>query len=482
MICTRKHLLIGTILGFVLSVAMMGCGNSTNFEKISVNGINAEDNALDHNDYAWAMEYFVPDGKQEGALYAATGNGILETITFQYRMMAGLVTLDQMPAYPPKIYRYAPDISSTTWDKVFDFRTYETTTSPTSTGFRYMKTYRAQSDGRNYLYAATVGLTSRLFRSSTGEAGSWEEVWQTPSSLPDSIRCMEVHNGILYLALASDAIRQTRIARIWATDGATFWPVVEDGFGDTNNLGTMALKSFNGWLYAGTNNWATGYQVWKLEGSDGKTDPVKVIENGGPSPKNEIAGTFCEYKGQLYIGSLLFVGGFNIQSRNFLKPADLIRLNPDDTWETVVGDNSIGNVPSGFGQKSNSYIWWMEEHDGWLYASTYDAATMTQYSLDHLESIVAMIPGFLEAVQTNLMSKNDKRDATLIDLMMKAGGDLYRSQDGVSWTPVTINGFGNVGNYGFRTMKSVGANLYIGTANPFDGAEVWRATDPIEVK
>ena len=31
-----------------------------------------------------------------------------------------------------------------------------------------------------------------------------------------------------------------------------------------------------------------------------------------------------------------------------------------------------------------------------------------------------------------------------------------------------------LGNYGIRTMESVGEFLYIGTANPFDGLEIWR--------
>ena len=35
-------------------------------------------------------------------------------------------------------------------------------------------------------------------------------------------------------------------------------------------------------------------------------------------------------------------------------------------------------------------------------------------------------------------------------------------------------GFGDVGNYGFRTMESVGDYLYVGTTNPFDGLEIWR--------
>ena len=41
-----------------------------------------------------------------------------------------------------------------------------------------------------------------------------------------------------------------------------------------------------------------------------------------------------------------------------------------------------------------------------------------------------------------------------------------------------LDGLGDVGNYGFRTMESVGNDLYVGTTNPFDGLEIWRGSRP----
>lgn len=66
--------------------------------------------------------------------------------------------------------------------------------------------------------------------------------------------------------------------------------------------------------------------------------------------------------------------------------------------------------------------------------------------------------------------------ANPIEFITGAGADLYKTQDGVNWYTVTLDGFGDVGNYGFRVMVSVGHGLYIGTGNPFDGLEIWRAT------
>lgn len=54
------------------------------------------------------------------------------------------------------------------------------------------------------------------------------------------------------------------------------------------------------------------------------------------------------------------------------------------------------------------------------------------------------------------------------------GFDLWKSRDGIHWLPVTINGLCNPYNYGARTiMSSQNGNLYLGTANPFQGCEVW---------
>jgi nucleoside-diphosphate-sugar epimerase len=74
---------------------------------------------------------------------------------------------------------------------------------------------------------------------------------------------------------------------------------------------------------------------------------------------------------------------------------------------------------------------------------------------------------------------------------------MWRSRDGIEWSPVTTNGFGNPYNYGGRTLVSTSGGLLVGTANPFapetpaqlatgwgyapnprGGAEVWCGSAP----
>ena len=59
------------------------------------------------------------------------------------------------------------------------------------------------------------------------------------------------------------------------------------------------------------------------------------------------------------------------------------------------------------------------------------------------------------------------------------GFDLYVSDDGVNFEPITVDGLGDECNYGGRIMVSSEHGLHLGTANPYNGGQVWRI-DPIK--
>ena len=56
----------------------------------------------------------------------------------------------------------------------------------------------------------------------------------------------------------------------------------------------------------------------------------------------------------------------------------------------------------------------------------------------------------------------------------KKGFNFYVSDDGVNFTEITDDGFNDKFNYGIRTFVSSDDGLYIGTANPFYGAQLWK--------
>lgn len=57
------------------------------------------------------------------------------------------------------------------------------------------------------------------------------------------------------------------------------------------------------------------------------------------------------------------------------------------------------------------------------------------------------------------------------------GFDMIKTSDGVNFETVTDDGFGDRYNYGGRSLVSTPYGLYIGTANPFYGAQLFRLTN-----
>lgn len=55
-----------------------------------------------------------------------------------------------------------------------------------------------------------------------------------------------------------------------------------------------------------------------------------------------------------------------------------------------------------------------------------------------------------------------------------AGFDMYATSDMENFDCITLNGFDDEFNYGARTFAATDEGLYIGTANPFYGAQVWK--------
>ena len=89
----------------------------------------------------------------------------------------------------------------------------------------------------------------------------------------------------------------------------------------------------------------------------------------------------------------------------------------------------------------------------------------------------------IKRLKDSIDSGNTSVLSPLIEFMLKAfgGADLWKTRDGIVWVPVTINGFNNPNNMGFRRLVSVQEGkirgLVVGTANshtddPRGGCEI----------
>ena len=488
------------------------------------------------NNYAWSMAYC------EGDLYVGTGRNIPYMMGLALKM-AGIIPWEteiavlthpggappppfiqpgQPPPDPSEVSEWSEDMLGEIWryhygewEMVHRAATFENPingyTYPEGIGYRIMTTFN------DAIYAG-VGSgfgPTLLVMSEDGDPGNWYPV-NTYTNIPwgSDTRALAVHNGKLYLGLGT-------AGEIYASSDPSpttdTWEMVVD-FGDfaPDNTAVLSLKSFNGYLYATTQNINGGFEVWRsdVQAPGDPTDAwTQVVSGGAGDAWNVWGGTTEVFNDHLYVGSM----SLPIPPLG-LKGFDLIRIDAEDSWDLIVGDYEVpperqtvprgpplSGWPAGFANPLNFYCWSLEEHCGYLYLGTFDASVFLPYippeqlaslfDKDTLASIVEElremeIPEEYEPYVQELLTILQEEDMTvliekLVNCIVKyfGGADLWKSPDGIHWIPVSLNGFDNPHNYGFRTMVSVGdtISLFVGTANPFDGCEVWVATEHPEL-
>jgi hypothetical protein len=252
---------------------------------------------------------------------------------------------------------------------------------------------------------------------------------------------MAVHNGRLYVL--NGAIRgegSVLEAQNPAGGNDNFrWITPQDMY-------VFEIASFNGYLYLGVaNDFLTGYSVVKLDTSGAFPYTfLPVVTNGGyvkTLPSNAVASLHV-FQNRLYVGT-------NI-------PAELIRINPDDSWDLIVGRARqapdgwklpLSGFDSGFDWPFNVHMWRMQEHNGALYVGTLDQSTRLRD-----------IPGMQEQLGHGF------------------GFDLYSTIDGIHFEPITTTGFGDPLQIGLRTFASTPIGLFSGGVSYWQGLRLWRGT------
>jgi cyclopropane fatty-acyl-phospholipid synthase-like methyltransferase len=339
-------------------------------------------------------------------------------------------------------------------------------------GYRGMTVFQGKSDDRPVLYLSSWSATgARIMRSEDGR--TFADVGEPGLGHPSMVcfRTLQPFRGRLYTSPVGKVGQGPNVAElpvIFESDDPARgrWRIVnKPGFGDPANMGIFELADFNGHLYAGTLNPTSGFQLWKTR-AEGEPPYhwTRVLTCGAyRGLDNESLGSFCTLNGVLYAGTGIMGGGYNRYQKVGPAAAEVIRVHPDDSWELLVGmpratpdgmKIPLSGLGPGFNNFFNGYSWRMCEHEGWLYVSTYNWGCFLPFlSLEGCpESVLQFLEkqGGVEALQSAV-----------------GGGELWRTQDGVHWHPVTLDGFGSLFNYGIRTMSSTPYGFFIGTANPF---------------
>jgi hypothetical protein len=325
-------------------------------------------------------------------------------------------------------------------------------------GFRNMFIFTEQS-GTQALYVSGCSAESiypgvpgaRILRSVDGV--NFLPLSQTPGTVLGDLgsqcfRGAASYNGKLYL------IASAPWSLLEATNpeqGDNAFQIVTKSTAQPEEVGV-----FNGYLYVAFASNEVGFTVAKTQATG--SIPYKmtpIITNGGyksPWPNKSIL-SMAVFNGNLYVGGdgLHHSADFNGQG------AELFAIYADDSWDVVVGatrtlpDGStkspLSGLGVGFGWNYNNHMWRQEVFDGRLYVGTFDESTTLRF-----DNPTVLGP--------------------------QEGFDLYYTDDGITFTPVDINGFEDKFNDGVRSLITTPYGLFLGSANQWFGLEIWQGIPP----
>jgi hypothetical protein len=451
----------------VLAIQMVGHGQATselpllrqNFVQAAPQGFGDRQNS-----WPWSMIWW------QGKLYVGTNRSQL---CFQAASNAYAFPWLSYPPDDPhvecaaepedlelqaEIWRWTPETD--TWERVYQSpNDIEIPDHPgkyvaRDVGYRYMAVF-SEVGGTEALYVSGVSARSyikgipppRILRSTDGV--TFEPIPQDPGTFlgdldtldgidMNSFRALTVYEGRLYAT----------VGRIYG-NGVVL--EAENPAGGNDNFRQISppgmtvfeMVPYNGFLYVGTTDLEHGYSVLKTDASgEIPYSFIPIVTDGGfrqPRASGSVLSMFV-FKDRLYVGTD--------------RPAELIRINPDDSWDLIVGTprdtpdgrkEPLSGMGDGFDFWLNGHIWRMGEYGGWLYVGTWDMSTLS-HAIPWLEPILGPHMGF----------------------------DMYATWDGEHFTMITRDGFGDIFNYGVRTLQDTPYGLFLGTANPYYGLQIWR--------
>lgn len=339
------------------------------------------------------------------------------------------------------------------------------------------------------LWRSKVGVSAAVTRT------DWEEVAQV-GSFPfgnanaemdgsgalklqnDHIDSLASFNGVLYASTANGGNTEQGALVYSSTTGSsgTWVPVIDAGFGFTENVNFKDMQVYNGWLCGGTQNSETGAQVWCTQ--NGGTWEQK--NHGGFGISADDPDTVEVWSGHVYSDALYFGTQRATPSPNVYQGV-LYRI------ENI--SSALPQWTPVYTSSSNGYrIDILGDMDGFLYISYRD-------TVNGLVILRSENGGTGTWVPVNLagMDNNNDNTGTIVDGATVYNGMLYCAAtnivggtqvwrtDGISqvgmvqWTQVGPSGLGRSPN---RTAELIAWNgyLYAWTSNYISGQEVRRTS------
>ncbi len=443
------------------------------------------------NSYPWAVATFDGDGDGEAELYVGTaGNALCMQVPLMgelWSLLPDLVppdswqcdlshwdpsdwtayTLDNLA--PARVYRGRWNGGNFDWDRVFEPSAFE------------VQGFRGAIVKDDRLYMLGMDLVDGAIVWSTADGETWEAA-SDPGVIPE-------HAGITTSVRGAAVLGDTLVV---GSASSGFLYAAEDPA-----PGNWRLASSEGFVDSGSPTTEDGEPLngpfWDLAVLDGELYAAPLNEQGGelwrtadPSPgawTRLVGGGYGQdgtqgfmdltaHDGRVWAGTVTYPP--LVTDMDAVVATELLRVDREAHAELLVGEartlddgtevTPLSGMGPGFDYGGNLYTWEATSYAGAYYAGTFDAAPLVLDILDELygdelpEEVDALVAGWL----------GDDRDRW-------RGFDLYRTTDGETWRAITLDGLGDRDNYGVRALLPTPWGLLLGTANPFDGFQLWLA-------
>jgi sugar lactone lactonase YvrE len=283
-----------------------------------------------------------------------------------------------------------------------------------------------------------------------------------------------VFNGMLYASTANCTNNECTTSnggQIYrSADGASWTQVVAGGFGSTANAEIFRLANLNGQLCAGT--WADGAthgaEIWCSASGDPGTWTTQLAANGFGNINNTVILDMLVYNNFIYAATGNSVDGGQI-------------------WRLPVGGGTWQQANTSGFDGNAQFISALAVFKGGLYAATRTSASVgTQ-----VWRCSTTVCNPTDWVQVNTSGMGDSamfRNPSLA-VVKKAlylvvgttnngsGMQVWKTTNGTSWKQVGFGGFGDANNFtGYWNNATLAASdaLYVGTINNANYAELWK--------
>jgi len=181
-------------------------------------------------------------------------------------------------------------------------------------------------NGAIYAGASSQVSGARIYRSSTGDSNTWALIAPAASTMAGAgVTGFTEFNSALYATVESEAPVQ-----IWRTTNGTSWTsIMNNGFGDSNNIQTGGMAVFGGYLYVGVGNAVNGAQLWRT--SNGTNWAQAITPAFGDANNKQVESVFV-FQNQIYVSVM-----------NVITGVEVWRSTDGSLWEQVnldgFGDN-----------------------------------------------------------------------------------------------------------------------------------------------